>query len=407
MIDFCSMAMRIWWVLFLAVGGGGGLAGCDVFDPSLYMRAGDGGGDAASDGGAEGGAADCGPRRFPKERPMADDGSDVGEVAVVLKDIVFNQLAGRWRGIGFDLDGICTTTESPRSECRSVEPIVDGEGGIDNAFGGRLFVTINAFFQSRLEQTAQTFQALGVGSLAVIVRGWNGTPNDPSVDVIVAQTVFGTTAAMAAMPDFDPARVQILPETDDEPARLVLDDGSGGTMPLPPPTWDGNDVFFVRSDAFVDGDIGQPIVRDERAYVVDGQLVVQIPDRITLAFSGGSQGVLIRVQRTVSRIQMPSSPTELDASLDATIAGRWAVSDIVQSATALGICAGTSNYDTALNVIQGAADLLSRPDGDPSQECDAVSFGFRMTGRRGVVGGTVDPPPLPNPCLDADAGAGG
>ncbi len=393
MIESKPMLMRMAsWLAPLALGGMALLA-CDVFDPSLYMMASDGG-DAAVDAPLEGGTEDCGPRRFPSERPGGDDGDDVGEVVFVLKDIVFNQLGGRWKRIGFDLDGLCTTMDAPRGECTPQEPIVDGEGGIDNAFAGRLFVTINAAFQGKLEQTAQSFQNLGVGALALIVRGWNGTDTDPLVDVVVAQTVFGTTAGAVMQPGFDPALVQIVPEMDGQPAHLAL-----GSTPLPPPVWDGTDVFFVRNDAFVDGDVAQPIVRDEQAYVVDGRLVVKIPDRITLAFSGGDQGVLIRVRGTVSQIQMPMDPAALDAQVDATISGRWAVSDIIQSATALGICEGTPTYDLALDTIRNAADVLSRPGGDASQPCDAVSFGFLLTGWRGAIGGTVEPPPLPNLCL--------
>ena len=376
------------------------LGACNVFDPSLYMDAGSDGGavDASPDAPDAGG--ECDDRRVPPPRPTVDDGTSGDDVVVVLRDIQFNQLGGAWREIGFDLDGYCTTTEAPQSECTPPRAIDDGVGGIDNSFASNLFQSVNLAFGGQLEQTARSFQSLGVGALAVIVREWNGMAEDPRVDVVVAQTVFGTTAAAVADPDFQPGQVEPIVGDDGTP-RLLDDMGNE----VPPPAWDGTDVFYLRTDAFVDGDLDQPIVRDEQAYVTGGRLYVQIPDRITLAFSGGDQGVLIRVRGAVAELSLPLGGG--DEALPATIGGRWSVDDIIRSASAIGICEGTPTYDIAIDTIRNAADVLSRPGGDTSQPCDAVSFGFRLSGTPADIGGVVEPPPLPDRCAAMSGGGGG
>lgn len=359
--------------LFGAGAGGGLVSGCKVYDPALVQSP-----DGSVD--VDGGPTGCGYR--PPARPSApDDGMDVGEVAFAIKEVLFDQ-GDMWSRIGFDLDGFCTTPPDYESECvppnAMVEPVVDGENGIDNVFGQSLYPLV-AVTVPGLQDASRRFQEQGNGSVILRITGWNGMPDDARVQVTGAVTVFGTTAAAAPMVTIG----SMGPE---------MPDGS----PPPYPTWDGTDVFWGRDDQFVGGDASRPYVTDDNAYVRNRFLVVTLPERTDFVFPGDEAGVLVRLTGAVAMGRISEDRTTIE---NLVVAGRWAVNDLLETAQAVGVCPDTPQLDIFQNQIDRIADVRSRVgSGGPGVMCDAISVAMQFQGYRANWGGIAPGPPLTNAC---------
>ncbi|MFK7990897.1 MAG: hypothetical protein AB8I08_33060, partial [Sandaracinaceae bacterium] len=165
-----------WFTVVIAITA---LAGCQVYDPTLV-----GGNDSGNP------PAGCENLRVPPERPAAStEGEDVEDHAYFLRRVLLDQSGGAWENIGLDLDGRCTVPPENDTECRppgAPRPPTDGNDGIDNVFGGRLFGIVDIALMAQsgvdLQLTAETAQENGKGPV-LRMRGWNGNDNDPRVEV--------------------------------------------------------------------------------------------------------------------------------------------------------------------------------------------------------------------------------
>jgi hypothetical protein len=346
-------------------------AGCKVYDPALVgMR------DGAVPG--DGGSA-CGIRPPPRSS-AADDGVNIGEIAFAVRDVVFEQGAD-WRRTGYDLDGFCTAAPDYEAGCAPPDgsrPVIDGDTGIDNVFGQTLFPLVSLAVPG-LQMASRTFQEAGDGSVLIRIVDWNGQLNDSRVDVVAAVTVFGTTAAAAP----DVTITATGPELSD------------GTFP-PPPAWDDEDVFWGREDNFVGGNESNPRIRDDNAYVTNGTLVVRLPERTDFIFPGTDVGVLVRLTEAFATGRISDDRTRLE---NVTVAGRWAINDLLDTAEAIGVCPGTPDLMTLQRIMDMNADVRSRADtSGPGVSCDAVSIAIQFTGYRGHWGGIAPGRSVPNSC---------
>ncbi|MBX3249850.1 MAG: hypothetical protein KF901_21915 [Myxococcales bacterium] len=368
------------------------LTGCQVFDPALVAPPADAAEPEVDSGPVDaGGAVTCSdgtPLRRPPPRPAGDAGGDQ-TIIIGLRDVGLRQTGDSWRDIGFDLDGLCTETALSDVECvppADVAVQLDGNGGIDNAFHS-LFEVVNLVFPE-LASTAVMSALDGVGVVTLTIRGWNGTRNDARVDVSLAQSVAGIPGTgQAAPPD-----VEI--RGDD---YRVYPAGSGeGATPLPRPAWDGEDWLWVRDEAFFMNNPEQPRVRDNNAYIADGQLVVRLPDRVEIIFAGDEQG--IRVLLT-DGYAVGTFDEAFERVSPMTVAGRWSVLDMLDTAAAVGICAGSTEYNILQNKLNEVADVRAVPGtGGMDVECDAVSIGVNFEGYRVRIAGLTPGQPLPNVC---------
>lgn len=318
-------------------------------------------------------------------------------MAFGLRNVGLDQ-GSEWENIGLDLDGICTVAGNLVGECVSGGPIQrDGRDGIDNVFGSDLYPLVAAAVPG-LEATARAAQDEGWGLPILYVRGWNGTPDDPRVDVAIFAAVFSTSVD-GATPDVPPD-VTIRSPTDYELA-------SGGPVPLP--VWDGNDWTWVRDDAFVADDFDRPVLRDDNAYVSGGSLVARLPSRVDIIFPTDNVGVLVRVSDATAIAVMNPDGISLDA---VTVAGRWSITDLLTTAENIGICRGTGQYEILQAQLDRIGDLRSMPPmpGDEGLPCNAVSVGVTFTGTRlrVVPDGLTPGLPLVDLCaLDGGVGDGG
>ncbi|MCU0675959.1 MAG: hypothetical protein MUE69_24590 [Myxococcota bacterium] len=373
----------------------GCLAGCKVFDASLVdppVDAGETDAEAPPDTGPP--PFDAGPvetcpdgtaLRRPPARPTSLDEGEDQRLVIGLRDIRLRQSGEAWRDIGLDLDGLCTNNALADVECQPPSDVgvqIDGNGGIDNAFHS-LFEVIDLVFPS-LAETAGMVSEGGVGVVVLQIDGWNGTADDSRVDVLLTQSVAGT-AGTAAQTEAPPAEfVEFVPMMP-------------GTMtPLPPPAWDGNDWMWVREETFLMGDVSRPRVRDSNAYIANRQLVMRLPDRAEIIFAGEDQG--IKVQLT-DAYAIGTFDEAFERVSPMTVAGRWSVIDLLDTASSVNICAGDTEYGILQRKLDEVADVRVTPGtGGADVVCDAVSLGVTFEGYRVRIAGLEPGNPLPDGC---------
>jgi hypothetical protein len=357
----------LFFLLFALVVAVTSMAGCSVYDPSLVV-------------GGPGGP--CGIQ--PPRRPVNDDETDIGDLGYALKDVQLLQGAG-WRNIGFDLDGICTDAPELLTECTPPgrgAAREDGDQGRDNVFGESVFPTVN-FAIPDLQDASRAFQERGQGAIMVRLNGYNGTANDARVVVTVAVTVFGTTAEVAPQVTFAGDGTPMIPPAGDYP---------------PPPAWrDGDDVFWGRTDNFVGGNQANPLIFDDNAYVSNGMLVARLPDRSDIIFPGEDSGLRARLTEAVLVGRISDDLSEMQ---NVTVAGRWAIADLLDTAESVGACPGSETLMTLTNLLNDVADVRSASGtGGEGVPCNAISLGVVFQGYRARWGGITNGPPLANACL--------
>ena len=356
------------------------VGGCSVFDPDLIEPTDD---DGTVDMGPV--EIDLGPsveglRRVPP-RPTTPDAEDVDPVTFVLRDVQLSQDAGgAWRDIGLDLDGYDTQVPALESECLppddTADPPSDGEEGIDNVFGAELFPVV-ALALPDLQERARDNHLAGLGTIMLTVTGWNGTGDDPRMTIELTQAAAGTSASPDSVEfsDFD---------------LVNIADG----LAAPAPSWDGNDTYWARDDNYFGG---EPLVVDNNAYVKDGTVVMRLPDRIEIQFfAGDDAGITVKL---IDAFAFATLDSDFENIVQATVAGRWRVLDLLASGDNIGVCQGSAERGIVENQLDKIADVLSTPVGGvEGATCDAVSLGVTFTGRRASYAGVGPSRPLPNPC---------
>ena len=350
--------------------------GCRVYDESLVIE-GDGSTTTDPDGGT-GTGEDCELAGPPARPDVTDDGTgDDVQQYYVIRDLTLRQTEGDlWARTGYDVDGICPRSPTLTSECTNRTGSEDGENGIDNVFGQRLF----PLFELTIANYQDSMQAMheeGRNALALSIRGWNGQPDDSNV-VVAAYTTVAATSAGAT--------------EDEPPADPVFDARSQLTLDgeaAPGPTWDGQDWVWLREDSFTGVDGLRPVISDDSAYVSGGRVVFNLPDRAEFMLFGvdvreGREGELLtsRVRLTNGLLTFQLDP-ETGAGSEGVIAGRWPLDDILVTTREIGICEEDPLAGLLTTQLLGMSDVRDEaPEaGEPVRECNALSLGasFRAT----------------------------
>lgn len=312
------------------------------------------------------------------------DGDNAEEYYFMLRDVDLDQEED-WRNVGFDLDDRCTVEPDFDNECRPPmrrQAPSDGNDGIDNTFGSQLFPLVDLAIPG-LEDSAHGADSEGTGPV-IRLRGWNGEDDDLRVDVTV------TTAVYAVPPDSDGS----IPTFE-----LVNFKPQVGGMPfLPNYDGTGTDYLFLRDDTFFEGNLDQPLIRDDNAYVSGRVLSAQLPDRFELIFP--SMVASLRVTLTDGLLTARISDDGMSLE-DVQVGGRWAVLDMLRTAENVGLCRGEAQYDILANQLDTIADIRSQPGtGGPDVFCDAISAGVRFRADRMTLGGLVEGPALSDLCAE-------
>lgn len=361
-------------------------AGCDVFDASLLDGA---VADAEpSDGTADGPDGGACALRKPPPPPDIDDSDGEDEVLLVMKDVVLEQGMGKWRDIGFDLDGVCSRAPSPQLSCvppDGASAEVDGNDGIDNSVGHNLLQLVDIAAGGSLQESSRSAQEVGHGTFMFRVRDWNGEPDDPEVHATFVQGRIGA-------PPLDDGSAPVVVNNDI--GEVFLEDGSE----VPTPDWDNEDWFWGRTDNFVAGEPGLPRLEDPDAYVAEGHLVARFNSRVDLAFGGDELGVVVKIQGTVFTVPMVDERPDDPSFGTAVIGARWGVDDLFATAAAVGVCEGTAEYGVLESTLEEAVDTTSDLDAPRDAPCDAVSIGVAAETYRGRWAGILRPESLVDQC---------
>lgn len=374
-----------------------GVHGCNVYDPSL-LEADDERPPAKSGIGwwSKDDARGCFSAGMPRpeDRPAPAGEGDVGPIVFALSSMRLGALneagdfdANAWQDIGFDLDGVCTasetcTSEDPPPSCKAGASQLprDGRYCRDNTFGKLEYTA------SLVPQLAKTYGlsddafncALCVGHYNFLVRvtGYNGEPND------------------------DKVRVDLYPSP-------------GLEKPLPwdcsEPTWASQPCFTpdmpwtVLEDALVvkrgGPDLPDSKIFDAEAYVREGTLVLQLP-KDTLFWFPGYKGVVVayplRLRNGIIVSKIAKGADNIWTLSDGIIGGRARAEDITQGFRLIGFCDTTDkdNYELMTTFVGDNLDVLGDGSHDPEQPCDAMSVGLAFTGRQARAGRAETVAPL-------------
>lgn len=295
----------------------------------------------------------------PPPRPDIADMADLSDHVYALRDVVLDQGADRWQTIGYDLDEQCTDSIDDPFHCTpAIEPLppFDGPMGVDNTFGERVLSLIGGL-DPNFQDSVRNLMLQG-NTAILIVKDYNGEPNDPLVDVQFVRAL-GVTG--------------------------------GGA-----PAWDGSDTW-IRSEDSYSPVTDDPLLRDEGAYVADGILVARFPDRqpIVLPWLNNSR-FTIRMTDAVLTGAITSDGDRLDPIV---FQGRFARTDLASTLAEAGFCVGSTARGFVDLELDKGADVRALPgSGGPGAICDAVSMAIQYAGWRAEAGPRQDPP-LPDPVV--------
>jgi hypothetical protein len=323
---------------------------------------------------------------------IASMGGDVGtQFVVVQSDVDLGDGVpgpippARYLNIGFDLDGVCTTSSNSATACArssNQETSVDGPGGIDNSFGS-FIQQIRNFVPDTFSSQAVTAQLkAGVGNLALRVTGYDGSANDDTVQVAMFTTV--------PLPNWDPSV--------GTPAR---------------PRWDGSDVFPIDSRTVDNGDANAPKAVDTHAYVSGSTLVAVFGSMTQQMVFGLTETIQVRLALHLETSTLVCSISPMDSvpstsPLACTLAGRWVADDLLHQMAAFpdptdlnhpqALCTSSQAYQTFKDTICLAADVSDGPDTPPTAPCDALSFGMNFNMLQAQLGGILPGSDVPSSC---------
>ncbi len=316
-----------------------------------------------ADGGGGGDAAM--PVTFP-DWPTTANGPDGDTLTFVLVDPFLDQQMGEaWATIGYDLDGHCSVWPDEDVPCLPPSPnrqiVEDGMGCRDNVSGNALFSTFEQLVGRTFEQVMDDTLRAGLGAPILVVSGWSGERDDPSVEAGLAFATHGTSATGTSA-----TSVEIV-------MGLPVVDGAS----VSPPGLDGGDDFFADSASW-DSAADRPLAWDDAAYVTGGQLVIRLPDRLPMIF--GSEELTTTLLLTDARLVVDVSS---GVPGTAVLVGRWPAVDLLERGLSSGadVCPGTTGYGFFEALVEIAPDLRATPGTGGSAEivCDAVSVAIPFT----------------------------
>ena len=345
---------------------------CSVYDPSLTEK---------------------GLATVP-DRPSAStsSSSDDDEAIFALRNVALNQSGDRWRRIGLDLDGMDTASISDAAECVSANgnPAIDGNQGIDNAFGHHVLPTVVSLI-SCLEDNIALNQGVGRGTVLLRLREWNGTPNDAKVDVSVLSAVDGTSLDDISGVEWGGAAG----------AELML---PVGIERAPNPAWDGEDYFFVDPSSLIAGNLDRPEVRKTDAYIRNGRVVLPLDTAATFVFLTGPGSFSI----SINGYFIADISEDRQTLVKGMIAGRFPAGELVSTLGPLGIC-NEVFLGSIVGLLTDNLDLRVDPDvGSPDDEYTATGVAFSFQGIRARIADKIAPValPIPDPCANVGPEAG-
>lgn len=331
--------------------------------------------DAAGDARPDGpDASDAGPPDVVVAPPKPLDCTS-GCTAFIFSKLLLGEIPrsggaaspSAWKAFGHDIDGKVTDKNStdvciPAAGGGS-QTKVDGNGGIDNAFGANVVPII---------QSAASLPLLSAPASAAVA---NGTGRAPML--VVSGLGQGAVASLPA--------------------------GYSQGMPLGAvAAFDGNDLWPVSSQFVQGGDATKPLaLLGAGPVAAGGEWDTGRTDvKAMLAFPAG--GLYWTVPLGHVRITGTFSPDRsriLDGNLSAVIDTEAFVQEFKKYAgsISLSLCSG-STIDGISHQFRQVSDILQDGTQDPTKPCNAISLGLGFEATAVKLGPVVNDPVPPNPC---------
>lgn len=334
----------------------------------------------------DGGRA-CKPRHLPERPPGQDDNT-----ALVLPTFAFESIrvdtfgapdAGGAIPLGLDLDDRCTCPETDSClRAADAGQSCDGKQGEDNAMSG-FFNSINigvplfkqTFATDRIQQGYFTF--------LVDVFGWNGQPDDPNVSVTMRLSL-----------------------------RIEGKKEDGG---LPPPKFDGTDVWTLDPNAIAGGaeSVGKDCrvtadsyrcigrVRDDKAYVRDGKLVARprldgkADAPVSVVILAGLGVINFELYDFTLSGSFARSEDGGVRGLSGEVTGRITTENVLRTVAAIDdftsdnktpLCKNAVLYEIAKKSVCETADLAAPGKDNTGAKCDHVSLAMSFASSPAIVG---------------------
>ncbi len=280
----------------------------------------------------------------------------------------------RYRAMGYDLDHTCTG-QGEASSCAAPSwlwsSVEDGPAGRDHSANYLFFEGASVSLGEQRALFGVEQDALdGKASFALHIRGYNGRPDDPQVEV-------------------DAFSVTLWPTQTQGPAA----------------NWDGHDAWRIASP-WLERDEGgalrndRPLYHDVRAYVVGGTFVAHL-QALRLGFAYLPAGVMQDVIVS-GRLVFADGAWSVQ---DGILAGRWAVDGVdgllnflardagEQPATT--VCRDADIYRLLRDSFCKRVDLSSRAD--PAAPCDSISVVFGFAAGAASLGEPLEIPTVASP----------
>lgn len=303
--------------------------------------------------------------------PARPTGAPTDKVQYFAVDTISFGEDNAWKKIGYNLDKKVSTATSKdvctKADRASDNVHLDGERGIDNAFGNIIVSVLRDL--PGLEQPSGTVNAeLKKGTFSVLLET-KGLAGDPaqSADGLSGQLFVG---AELKNPTFTTA--------DKWPVRPEL--LNGGTVES------GSKVKFTN------------------AYIAEGTFVSGDRTNIALDVSFGSVAVKLNIRNALVTFKTPSGSNLAEG----VIAGVVQTSDVLGVIDTLAptfdpqFCDPNNNLvKTIKETIAQASDIMADGTNAPGTPCDAISIGLGFTAKEiGGPGAVVAPTQGSNQCAD-------
>lgn len=323
---------------------------------------------------------------YAPERPTGPDGTDTVERVFAMERLRFdtgNQASSLPKPAGLDLDRLCTCPEE--SSCLRPDggAACDDPNGRDNQganFIAQVLPGVPGLRPTVIEEELRN----GVYSVLVRVSAWNGTANDPQVNV-----------ALMLSPGIE-GRL-----TDAGPRAPKLD-GTDVWAVHPRSLQDGN--ALVGRSCATPGVICLPIYTTSAAYVRGDVLVAPFPVvLVAVGLDTGSFELEIKAGTLVATIDRSGGQIALQGEISGRVSTESllaSVTSFVNPITKLPFCPGDPSYETLKQTICALPDIPLDPTKDGTKDrCNAISNGLAFRASEAKMGAVI-PPPSGAPACD-------
>ncbi|CAN5508863.1 hypothetical protein BH09MYX1_BH09MYX1_33230 [soil metagenome] len=333
----------------------------------------------ASDAATETGPTVCVPSHVVDRSDAADD--DAGADYILgIDSLALGLEQSAQTDISWDLDNHCTCEDKVTPEAcirptPSAAETCDGKDGRDLA--GNLALRQATSLVAGVSDTNLAAQLEnGKFGAVIVVRGYNGTANDPKVRV-----------------DFAPSYGTIL--TDDAGTPIKTGNGSLQNAVL---KHDGTDRWgWAPTFATASGNALDSLAFDEGAYVRDGMMVAHFPVvfvAVQFALTNGNP-LVFRVVEVVVSAKIDTTAGGLTLT-GGRVGGRVHIGDMLRSffvwtdPTGGDLCEGSVAYTAIQGGLCRNRDIRSlTADDHKNLPCDAISFGLGFSAEPGLLYGEV------------------